>query len=67
MTRAELSGMHVDPLEYAKSSNGFNISVNVTMTPYESSAYDPSKTEESFEVRLLRQPDGRYLINEFTR
>ena len=67
MARAELSGMHVDPLEYAKSSNGFNISVNVTMTPYESSAYDPSKTEESFEVRLLRQPDGRYLINEFTR
>ena len=67
MTKASLVEMNIDPLEYTKSSNDFNIFVNVNMTQHENSVYEPSQTSTSFYVFLLRQPDGRYLIDEFGR
>ena len=65
MTRAEMTDMNIEPLEYAKSSNDFNVFVTVNMTPHEQSVFDPSQTTTSFYVILQRQPDGRYLIDEF--
>ena len=38
--------------------------VNVTMTPAENSVFDPNQTETSFYL-ILKQQDGRYLIDEF--
>lgn len=65
MTRADIQSMNIDPMEYAKSSNDFNIFVTVNMTPHEQSVFDKSQTSTSFYVILERQPDGRYLIDEF--
>lgn len=65
MKRAALAEMNINPLEYAKSSNGFNVFVTVDMTPHETSVFDPKETSTSFYVLLERQPDGRYLIDEF--
>lgn len=65
MTSAKLENMEIDPMEYAKSSNGFNILVTVSMTPAENSVYDPAQTSATFYVCLLRQADGRYFIDEF--
>lgn len=65
MTRADILQMDIDPLEYAKSSNDFNVFVTVDMTPYEISVFDPSETSASFYVILERQPNGRYLIDQF--
>lgn len=65
MTTASIQAMEIDPLEYAKSSNDFNVFVTVNMTPHEQSVFDPSQTSTSFYVILQRQPDGRYLIDEF--
>ena len=65
MTWAELTDISIDPLEYAKSSNDFNVFVTVNMTPHENSVFDKSQTSTSFYVILERQPDGRYLIDEF--
>lgn len=65
MTKADIQNMNIDPLEYAKSSNDFNVFVTVNMTPHEQSVFDPSQTSTSFYVILQRQPDGRYLIDEF--
>lgn len=65
MTRAEMIDMNIDPLEYAKSSNDFHVFVTVNMTPHEQSVFDPRDTATSFYVILERQPDGRYLIDEF--
>ena len=38
--------------------------VNVKMTPDENSVFDPNQTETSFYM-ILKQQDGRYLIDEF--
>ena len=38
--------------------------VNVTITPAENSVFDPNQTETSFYM-ILKQQDGRYLIDEF--
>ena len=65
MKRAELVNVDINETEYAKSSNDFNILVTVNMTPHENSVFDPSQTSTSFYICLFRQPDGRYLINEF--
>lgn len=65
MKKANLTEMNINPLEYAKSSNVFNIFVSVNMTPSEKSVFDPSETSTSFYVILQRQTDGRYLIDEF--
>lgn len=65
MAQAALSALEIDPLEYAKSSNDFNAFVTVSMTPHETSVFDPSEHATSFYVVLQRQPDGRYLIDDF--
>ena len=67
MTQAYITDMRIDPMEYAKSSNDFVITVDVNMTPHEQSVYDPSQTSTTFNITLLRQSDGRYLIDEFGR
>ena len=38
--------------------------VNVTMTPAENSVFDPNQSETSFYL-ILKQQNGRYLIDEF--
>ena len=38
--------------------------VNVTITPAENSVFDPNQTETSFYM-ILKQQNGRYLIDEF--
>lgn len=38
--------------------------VDVTMTPDENSVYEPNQTETSFYL-ILKQQNGRYLIDEF--
>ena len=65
MKKASLESLDINPLEYAKSSNDFNILVNVGMEPAELSVFDPEQTQTSFYVCLVRQPDGRYLIDSF--
>lgn len=65
MTEAALLRLEADPLEYAKSSNDFQVLVNVAMQPASGSIYDPDQTQATFYVCLLRQPDGRYLIDSF--
>ena len=67
MKKAQLTFIQADDMEYAKSSNDFNVFVTVDMEPYEGSVYDPEQTSTSVNVRLLRQDDGRYLIDEFGR
>lgn len=63
MTKAELTLVRTD--ELYTNSNDVNALVTVNMTPHENSVFDPSQTSTSFYVCLLRQPDGRYLIDEF--
>lgn len=67
MKQAEVTDMdmQISDAEYAKPSNDFNIYVTVNMTPHEDSVFDSAQTSTSFYICLLRQPDGRYLINEF--
>ena len=65
MKRARLISTDIDFVEYAKSSNDFNVFVTVEMTPAEISAFPPNQTDASFYVCLIRQPDGRYLIDSF--
>ena len=65
MKKASLTDVYIDPLEFAKSSNGFNVFVTVDMVPNKMSVFDPRQTSTSFYVILERQSDGRYLINEF--
>lgn len=65
MTQAMLYDYTIDPMEYAKSSNDFVINVTVDMVPHPGSVYAPDQTRASFYLILLRQPDGRYLIDEF--
>lgn len=65
VTKADIAKMEIDPLEYAKSSNDFNVFVTVNMTPHELSVFDISQTSTSFYVMLQRQPDGEYLIDGF--
>lgn len=65
MTQAALLDYKIDPLEYVKSSNDMVVSVTVEMVPHERSVYAPGQTQASFYMILLRQPDGRYLIDEF--
>lgn len=65
MTKAAIAEMRVEPEEYAKSSNDFNVFVTVNMSPSEVSAYDPSETSASFYLILQRQSNGGYLINDF--
>ena len=65
MAKAELTDINIDPLEYAKSSNDFNVLVTVNMIPHEQSVFDSNNPSTSFYVILQRQPNGRYLIDEF--
>ncbi len=65
MTKAALTDLQIDPLEYTKSSNDFVVFVSVDMTPHEFSVFSPGQTATSFYLILQRQPDGRYLIDEF--
>lgn len=65
MKEASLANIKIDPMEYAKSSNDFNIFVTVDMIPHENSIFDISRTQTSFYVILQRQTDGGYLIDEF--
>lgn len=65
MTEATLTDIEIDPLEYTKSSNDFIAVVSVDMTPHENSVFDPNQTSTEFYLILMRQPDGRYLIDEF--
>ena len=65
MTRATLSDYSIDEKEYAKSSNDFNVLVTVNMTPAKNSVFPSNQTSTSFYVKMLRQPNGYYLINEF--
>ncbi len=65
MTTATLTDIQIDPLEYAKSSNDFVVTISVNMTPHENSVFAPDQTTTSFYLILQRQPDGRYLIDEF--
>ena len=41
--------------------------VYVNMKPAPDSVYSPDETTTNFNVYLVKQPDGRYLINEFGR
>ena len=65
MTQASLINLHIDPLEYAKSSNSFVAQVGVEMQPSPGSVYLPDQTATSFFLILLRQEDGSYRIDEF--
>lgn len=65
MKKASVTSMGISQEEYLKSSNDFNIMVSVNMTPDENSVFEPSQTSTSFYICLIRQPDGRYLINRF--
>ena len=65
MTQASLTNLHIDPLEYAKSSNSFVAQVNVAMQPAPGSVYLPDQTTAGFYLILLRQEDGSYRIDEF--
>lgn len=65
MTECRLKNLYIDPLEHTKSSNDFNVRVTVDMKPAPTSVYSPEQTEATFYVCLLRQPDGRYLIDKF--
>ncbi len=65
MKKASLESLEIDPLEYAKSSNDFNILVSVHMEPAKISVFSPDQTQTSFYVCLVRQPDDRYLIDSF--
>ena len=64
--KAEIINLDINPLEYAKSSNDFNVLVTVRFVASEnSSLYNGSKEPQttSFYIQLLRQADGNYLIN----
>ena len=66
--KAELVTMDINPLEYAKSSNDFNVLVTVRFTAAKDSVfYDGTNNPQttSFYIHLLRQADGNYLINDF--
>lgn len=63
MTKAELTLVRTD--ELYTNSNDVNALVTVNMTPHENSVFDKSQPSTSFYVMLQRQPDGRYLIDEF--
>lgn len=65
MEWAKLVDMSVNEKEYLKSSNDFNVMVNVEIKPAEISVFDETQSETTFFVRLIRQPDGRYLIDGF--
>ncbi len=65
MTSATIQQVEIDPFEYTKSSNDFNIMVDVRMEPAELSVFAPDQTQTSFYVCLVRQPDDRYLIDRF--
>lgn len=65
MEWARLKNISVDTAEYLKSANDFNVFVDVEMEPAEISVFDKTQTETGFYVRLLRQPDGKYLIDRF--
>lgn len=60
-----LSISTVDNLAERGFTNGeWAALVNVTMMPTENSVFDPNQTETSFYM-ILKQQDGRYLIDEF--
>lgn len=65
MEKAVLTETNIAPTEYLKSSNNFNVFVSVTMTPSETSVFDPKQLSTSFYVILQKQRDGRYLIDSF--
>lgn len=65
MKKANLTEMCINPLEYTKSSNNFNVLVSVNMIPGEISVFDPNTTQTSFYVVMQRQNDESYLIDGF--
>ncbi len=66
MTKAEVSEMRI-PVKYENSSTDRIIGVTVNMTPHKNSIYDPNDTQTTFNVHLVQQADGRYLIDGFGR
>lgn len=66
MKKATLQNINVvDNLEEKGFADGeWAARVNVTMTPDENSVFDPNQTETSFYL-ILKQQNGRYLIDEF--
>jgi beta-lactamase regulating signal transducer with metallopeptidase domain len=66
MKKATLQSIDtVDNLAERGFTNGeWAALVNVTMMPTENSVFDPNQTETSFYM-ILKQQDGRYLIDEF--
>lgn len=65
--RAVLKNIDNDKLktEYMKSSDDFNIFVDADIVPSEVSVFDGGG-EVSFYVCLVRQEDGRYMIDSFS-
>ncbi len=67
MERASLIEADDHQTGYGNSSNDFNMYVTVSMKPTENSIYMPEDSQTSFNIQLIKQSDGRYLINEFGR
>lgn len=67
MTRAELTDMRIVNTDDTVNPDQYDFAalVTVNMTPHEKSVFDPSQTETGFYLILQKQPDGRYLIDEF--
>ncbi len=66
MESASLINMQIDPTQYTGSGE-CSVHVTVAMKPAEGSVYSPDDTETEFDIQLLRQANGVYLINEFGR
>ncbi len=64
MEQAKLQSLYVDPLELAKSSNDFNVTVSVEGIPAPHISYFGETM--TFTITLMRQEDGSYLIDKFT-
>ena len=63
MKSASLTGLSADWREYMKSSDDFRVTVTAEIENAVTSSY--YGTARTFTVCLLRQPDGRYLIDRF--
>ena len=64
MTQAELVGNGIVEETDAEKFDFVKL-VSVDMTPHEGSVFPPDTTTTTFYVILEKQPDGRYLIDEF--
>lgn len=65
MKTASFTNAAFAPSEYPETPNDIHAFVTVSMTPSETSVFDPSDNTASFYLILQKQSDGRYLINDF--